>query len=240
MRSKLPIKKPRTRAQDGPAFLFLNSSVAFGAQVFLEATDGKSVVRRRAARVGRRRNTATSKAQSAEVASQGQSQCSPPPESKRDKQHEKTLQAIVSPGPVSYHLSFGYETFRLEHRFDITDLDTFTNVDLATNAYCLLLDKPSRVACLLQERKGSFLVYLPSRYGSCICLDDAMHCVAARAAQMLGLQLSKHKPYELYGRALRSLQNAIGGEVETTISDIYCTTRLLVLYEVSHFVPDRQ
>jgi hypothetical protein len=61
-----------------------------------------------------------------------------------------------------------------------------------------------------------------------------MHCVAARAGQMLGFQMPTSMPYILYGKALKSLQIAISDDAECTESDIYCVTRLLVLYEVSH------
>jgi len=147
---------------------------------------------------------------------------------------ENTLRDASNLGSVPQPLSSRYETFRLSYNFDITDLTSFTDVDLATNAYRLLQDEPNRLVSLLQKQYSSFLAYLPSRYGSSTCLDDAMHCVAARAGQILGFQMPKSMPYILYGKALKSLQIAISDGAECTVSDIYCVTRLLVLYEVSH------
>ncbi|KAH7126555.1 hypothetical protein B0J13DRAFT_454674 [Dactylonectria estremocensis] len=102
-------------------------------------------------------------------------------------------------------LSSRYEAFRLSYNFDITDLTSFTDVDLAINTYRLLRNKPNRLISLLQKRYSSFLAYLPSRYSSSTCLDDAMHCVTTRAGQMLGFSMQKSIPSILYRKALNSL-----------------------------------
>jgi hypothetical protein len=209
--------------------------------VFVDVTgafDAKTIVRRHAARSGliRRYENITTLPDSRESipAAMRAPGATSPTKNKHGICKENTLCDASNLGPVPQPLSSRYETFRLSYNFDITDLTSFTDVDLVTNAYRLLQGEPNRLVSLLQKQYSSFLIHLPTRYGSSTCLDDAMHCVAARAGQMLGFQMPTSMPYILYGKALKSLQIAISDDAECTESDIYCVTRLLVLYEVSH------
>ncbi|RKK32520.1 hypothetical protein BFJ70_g16532 [Fusarium oxysporum] len=227
MRPKLPLRKPRSRVKDGPAFVFVDTT---------SASDAKTIVRRHAARSGlicRQENITTlpDSRESIPAATKAPGATSPA-KNRHGMCKENTLRDASNLGSVPQPLSSRYEAFRLSYNFDITDLTSFTDVDLATNAYRLLQDEPNRLVSLLQKQSSSFLAYLPSRYGSSTCLDDAMHCVAARAGQVLGFQMPKSMPYILYGKALKSLQIAISDGTECTVSDIYCVTRLLVLYEL--------
>ncbi|EXA31007.1 hypothetical protein FOVG_17646 [Fusarium oxysporum f. sp. pisi HDV247] len=227
MRPKLPLRKPRSRVKDGPAFVFVDTT---------SASDAKTIVRRHAARSGlicRQENITTlpDSRESIPAAKRAPGATSPA-KNRHGMCKENTLRDASNLGSVPQPLSSRYEAFRLSYNFDITDLTSFTDVDLATNAYRLLQDEPNRLVSLLQKQYSSFLAYLPSRYGSSTCLDDAMHCVAARAGQVLGFQMPKSMPYILYGKALKSLQIAISDGAECTVSDIYCVTRLLVLYEL--------
>ncbi|RSL43076.1 hypothetical protein CEP53_011882 [Fusarium sp. AF-6] len=126
----------------------------------------------------------------------------------------------------------GYESLRATYNFDILDLATFVDVDLATNAYLLLQNEPSWCKEILKKSPSSFLVHLPSRYGQDACLDDAMRCVAARASQMVGLLMKQCTPDLLYGKALRSLQGEIRDGSVCPTANSYCATRLLMLYEL--------
>ncbi|WZH50217.1 uncharacterized protein QYS62_011461 [Fusarium acuminatum] len=227
MQSKLSPKKPRSRVKDGPAFVFVNTT---------DASDAKTIVRRHAARSGliRRHENTTTLPDSRELipAAMRAPGATSPTKNRHGMYKGNTLCDALNLGSVPQPLSSRYETFRLSYNFDITDLTSFTDVDLVTNAYRLLQGEPNRLISLLQKQYSSFLFYLPTRYGSSTCLDDAMHCVAARAGQMLGFQMPKSMPYILYGKALKSLQIAISDGAECTESDIYCVTRLLVLYEI--------
>ncbi|WXC51057.1 hypothetical protein QX201_010762 [Fusarium graminearum] len=227
MRPKLPLRKPRSRVKDEPAFVFVDTT---------GASDSKTIIRRHAARSGliRLQENTTTLPDSRELipAATRAPSLTSPTKDRHGMCKGNTRRDVSSLGSVPQPLSSRYETFRLSYNFDITDLTSFTDVDLATNAYRLLRDEPNRLVSLLQKQYSSFLAYLPSRYGSSTCLDDAMHCVAARAGQMLGFQMPKSMPYILYGKALKSLQIAISDGAEYTVSDIYCVTRLLVLYEL--------
>jgi hypothetical protein len=120
---------------------------------------------------------------------------------------------------------------RLVHNFDITELISFTDIDLAASAWHFLQYDQRRAVPLLQKHSSSFLAYLPSRYGSLPFLDDAMHCVAAKAAQMLGAPSKRFSPAQLYSKAICSLRSLTGG-LPGSGSELYCATRLLALYEV--------
>lgn len=242
MRRKLPLRKPRSRVKDGPRFVFVEASVAPSTRP--GKNDAKTIVRRQAARSGRNRRQGESAIhadiamlpESREVipARKGAPDVPSPAKNRYGIWKTNTPDDVSSLGPILQPLSSGYETFRRSYNFDITDLASFTDVDLATNAYRLLRDKPNRLVSLLQKRRSSFLAHLPSRYGSSACLDDAMHCVAARAAQILGSSMRKSTPSILYGKALSSLQIAIRDSVACTGPEVYCATRLMVLHEVTH------
>ncbi|PWI64360.1 hypothetical protein PCL_10529 [Purpureocillium lilacinum] len=235
MRPKLPLRNSRSRAKDGPAFVFVE--IAAGA----DKNDSRAVVRRQAARCGRTRREDESASQkniaslpdSCELMITGKGAPSVTSSSKNRTGMWKnnTVRNVSSPGLMLQPLSSGYEAFRLRYNFDITDLTSFTDVDLATSAYQLLRDEPNHFGSLLRRRYPSFLACLPSRYGSVTCLDDAMHCVAARASQICGVPVQTLTPSFLYGKALHSLQMAIKNGSDCTNSDIYCVTRLMVLYQ---------
>ncbi|KAH6984004.1 hypothetical protein EDB80DRAFT_235792 [Ilyonectria destructans] len=240
MRPKLPLRKPRSRVKEGPAFVFVDT--AGTPSTGPEKNDAKTIVRRQAARSGRTRRQDES-ANQENIATlpdsreliptrKGPPGVTSPAKDGYGMWKRNTPRDVSSLGPMPQPLSSGYETLRLRYNFDITDLTSFTDVDLATNAYRLLRDEPNRLVSLLQKRSSSFLAYLPRRYGSSTCLDDAMHCVAARAGQMLGFLMPESTPSILYGKALNSLHTAIRDSAKSTGAVVYCATRLLVLYEL--------
>ncbi|KAL1853923.1 hypothetical protein Daus18300_011665 [Diaporthe australafricana] len=139
--------------------------------------------------------------------------------------------AVLAAGAVKQPSLSGYEALRVIYNFDITALDTFTHVDFPVIGYRLMmqgcLERPD--ALLRNQGSTSFLAHLPARYGSVPFVNDAIHCVAARAAQMLGQATVSASPPALYGKALRSLRSSIQS---SSWSDLYCATRLFVLYEL--------
>ena len=214
-------KKRLSRRKDGPAFEFIG--VASPSTIEPHTKEARIIIRRQAARSGRQKYLRESA---------GQNQEDPIDITPRveNSVHEKIN---IPPGAQSARparqLSVnGYETMRAVYNFDITTLDSFVDVDLAVNAFRLLQDQPTSPAALLQKRSSSFLAYLPSRYGFKPFLNDAMHCVAAKATHMLGGSTTRISPSELHIKALRSLYSTAQNDADT-----YCATRLLVLYEVS-------
>lgn len=129
---------------------------------------------------------------------------------------------------------------RAKYDIDITHLTSFTDIDLPGNAYSQLQLSLGYFSAHLQMSSSYFLAYLPCRYGNWPFLDDAIHCVAAKAAQMLGTSASLLVHLQLYSKALASLYRATCTQDPSASSALYCVTRLLVLYEVkfSNFLID--
>ncbi|KAL3437878.1 hypothetical protein BDV09DRAFT_161188 [Aspergillus tetrazonus] len=231
MRPKLPFRKPRSRAKAGPAFVFVDATEGVAGGPHDE--DTRVLIRRQAARSGRKQLRAQSASQRKD---------STPGDSRAIVIHgveltdnilaeldndDRPIDHSIAPQP-----SFtGYEALRATYNFDITYLASFTDVDLGKTAALRLQSQPSLLSNLLQQRSTSFLSYLPSRYGSSRCLDDAIHCVAARAGQMFGYADRAAAIPRLYGKALKSLQHALSDPKSCMEVDVYCATRLLTLYE---------
>lgn len=220
-------KKRLSRRKDRPAFEFIGFA---GSSSIIEphTDESRIIIRRQAARSGRQKHVR-------ESASQNQDDSVSITPLAEDSVSEKFN---IPPGTQYARLALlqpsinGYEAMRVIYNFDITTLDSFIDVDLAVNAFRLLQDRPTSLAALLRKGSSSFLAYLPSRYGCKPFLNDAMHCVAARAAQMLGHSSPRASPSKMHSKALRSLYSAVPNDADCPITDFYCTARLLVLYEV--------
>ena len=235
MQASVTRKKRRSRRKHGPTFEFVIDTGISKPMKDLQHGDARTIIRRQAARSGRQtRRRGTRGQEPGPCAGISFSDAGTPPGSDNNAQEGINLSLWArQPAPVTQPSYNGYETIRVIYNFDVTALDSFTNVDLATNAYRLLQgDVGNPVAFLQNGSSSSFLAYLPSRYGTMPFLDDAIHCVAARAAQMLGYSTVSSSPSALYSKALRSLRHHIQSSPSSSVSDIYCATRLFVLYEV--------
>ncbi|KAK2762569.1 hypothetical protein FQN54_000742 [Arachnomyces sp. PD_36] len=238
MRSKSLVKKPRSRAKEGPAFIFVDTTDNLSAG--LEGKDARIAIRSQAARSGRKRRRDESTGSENVDITHSVALVSLPKNaaieshttgdhcSMRDKE-SSPIPSPAYPIQLSYN---GYETLRVKYNVDITHLTSFTDVDLGRTAYLSIRDQPTRLSSLLLKQSSSFLTYLPSRYGFTPYLDDAMHCVAARAGQMLGFPVPAPTLTTLYTKALHSLQVAIEDSEHCLGSDVYCATRLLTLFEL--------
>ncbi|KAG8158024.1 hypothetical protein KVR01_012296 [Diaporthe batatas] len=221
--------KHSNRKRDGQIFEFVVDTCAThnGA--------ARALVRRQAARSGARlRKTRATKT----GASSGHEESSSAREAPNTK--SETLQRGVTPsrlgsvvaGAVKQPTFSAYEATRVIYNFDVTSLESFLNVDMpvaGSSFNSMIQDCLQQSAALIRTGDpSSFLTHLPARYGSSPFLDDAVHCVAARAAQALGRSKTTTPPSLLYGKALRSLKNGIQ---LGSCADVYCATRLFVLYE---------
>lgn len=226
-------KKRLSRRKDGPAFEFVTNAIA------TQHGDARAAIRRQAARSGRRarlretRGAETSMLLEPEDPSSVQESVDTPQGPQR--QHVPVVRLerpVLAAGAVTQPSFSGYEAIRAIYNFDITALESFTNVDFAVVGYRLMmqacLERPGALLC--NQVSSSFLAHLPARYGYVPFLDDAIQCVAARAAQMLGRSATSSSASALYGKALRSLCSSVQS---SSWSDVYCATRLFVLYEVN-------
>ncbi|KAF5026419.1 hypothetical protein F66182_1484 [Fusarium sp. NRRL 66182] len=211
-------KESKRRINQASGFIFVDASNINSNGLL--SKDAKISIRRQAARSGKKSHRLQSAAQT-DV---------PMPE---DGSHSGLIVLQEPHYTLFPHLSLkGYELLRATYNFDILDLATFAEVDLATNAHVLLQNEPSRYKEFLARSQSSFLAHLPSLYGQNACLDDAMCCVAARASQMVGLSIKQRIPDLLYGKAIESLQKEITGVSGCPTANSYCATRLLALYEL--------
>ncbi|KAK7937798.1 uncharacterized protein PG986_014666 [Apiospora aurea] len=213
-------KQRRSRRKNGPSLIFVDETEPFRIGRQNEST--RLVIRHQAARSGcrnRRRARGTDRGNVSDGSPQ-------------EEEDELAASAPAQdPGSLVLPSYNGYETMRAKLNFDITCLTSFTNTDLTARASSLIQENPRLAGSLLQRWPSCFLSYLPSRYGSRPFVDDAMRCVAARAAHMMGTSPSPLLHTALYSRALASLGAAVKAQDPSLISDIYCTTRLLVLFE---------
>lgn len=237
MRSSQPSRKPRSRAKNGPAFVFVDAPNNRSGKPHDEVS--RAQIRRQAARSGR-------KSQRVQTLDGEDGSCTPEElELELELQSEPGLLQLVQVqgGPMlTMQPSFsGYEALRVKYNFDIKYLASFTDVDLGKTASLFLHEhengRAAHLTRLLQRQSSSsFLSYLPSRYGASAVLDDAMHCLAARAGQIFGFSVSAGTISTLYARALKSLQGALTDNGLCLGADVYCATRLLTLYEVSYIL----
>ena len=150
----------------------------------------------------------------------------------RDKTLISPLQPECSiPARLS---STGYEFMRIQYDFDILDLSALTSFHAGHTTAHALMREPSRLVDVLRCRQWSYLSFIPSRFGTTTCLDDAVRCVAAKVRHRLS---SPTKPpstvvISLYSKALASLQIALDDKARCLEPDILCATELLAIYEV--------
>ena len=138
--------------------------------------------------------------------------------------------ALVTPS-----LHPAYQRTRMKFSVDLTDLTILTNFNINNSAMPVLTSNPSQLAALLGHKAWSFLDFVPSRYGFSECLTTATDCLLAKAHAVLTTQstaTSRANCNQLYGRALRALQDALTDDRSCLGPDVLCATQLLSLHEV--------
>lgn len=152
-----------------------------------------------------------------------------------EEQQDEFYETLLSPTyNVSSKSSKDYQALRNEFGVDIIHLGILSELDVGLFAFDSINRRPERIAELMsQGHPESWLRQLPSHYGYCNYLDDAIRCVTARLAQRLSGSVSQATVINLYLKALRSLQSAIespGGWMNTNV--LYAS-HLLAIFEVS-------
>jgi len=132
-----------------------------------------------------------------------------------------------------------YERVRNKFGLDLTDLSILTNFNVGKSTIAILSADPSRLASLLGQQQWSYLEYVPGRYGRSECLTAATNVLLAKAHLVLAPREDQGHALcsRLYGKALRSLQDALTDESKALSADVLCATQLLSLHEVGHFEP---
>ena len=143
-----------------------------------------------------------------------------------------TKARMVVPASVP---SSGYESMRIIYGFDLLDVSALTTFHTGRVTAQLLSREPHRLVHVLRYRQWSYLSFLPSRYGYSPCLDDAVHCVAARLRQWMSSPSDQPNDgvLSLYSRTLISLQSALSDPVLCLKPEVLCATAILSIYEVN-------
>ncbi|KAL2866054.1 uncharacterized protein BJX67DRAFT_372740 [Aspergillus lucknowensis] len=230
MRSNLQLRKPRSRAKDGPAFVFIDATENFSDAAQEEPTP-RDLIQRQAARSGRKHQRIQNTSKEA-TNIPGQTKLTEvvfPGVGKLyvdDKGACTSIDPFLAPQPSS----MGYEALQTKYNFDIRYLTNCFDVSLGEPS-SLLHEQRTFLGNLLQQQPSSFLNHLPSRYGCNLQLDDAISCLAARVGSIFGFPARPETVTSLYGKALQSLRIAVADRILMSNADIYCATRLLTLYE---------
>ena len=145
------------------------------------------------------------------------------------------LQTSV-PIPASLS-SKGYQLARLEYGVDLPQLSSLSKVHFG-RATCQILSKqPSMLSKLFCDDRLSYLGYIPSLYDHSSLIQDVTRCTLARAQQSLSSDPFTPSPtvLGLYGKALKSLQQALDDPARLREPEVLCATQILALFEILNF-----
>ena len=145
------------------------------------------------------------------------------------------LQAIPPKVPDSIT---GYQAIVAKYSFHIVNLSMLTTFHVTHATVGCLSDDPSVLFNILPVQQPSYLSHVPRRYGTCVALDTAVECVAARYQHFIHDRKGaiSHSVTRLYITAIRALQEAL--DVADNVNDvnILCAAELLGLFEVRNVV----
>jgi hypothetical protein len=85
---------------------------------------------------------------------------------------------------------------------------------------------------ILSCTQPSYLSFVPQHYGHTAALDNAFRSLVTAARSRLVAADNDDKTLVSYGRALRSLQAAVGDPVESQTPEILCAVSMLALSQV--------
>ncbi|KAH8681899.1 hypothetical protein BX600DRAFT_447467 [Xylariales sp. PMI_506] len=128
----------------------------------------------------------------------------------------------------------GFERLAVDVGVNVLDLDELTAVAAGQVATKLLFQDGTRLNALVTRRRGSYLLHIPSRYGTNPCLDDALRYMAAKARSVLSPNSSPPPTshLHLYGKALQSLQAAVDDDDSRNDPSVLCAIEILSISEL--------
>jgi hypothetical protein len=132
-------------------------------------------------------------------------------------------------------LTNGYEALRSKYQFDITDLCLLTSFHVGQGTMSAMARDPDLLQTILGKQMGSYLYFLPSRYGHKPYLTAVVDCLIAKAHGTLHPHDTKMsaRVLRMYGQALKAVQTAISDEEASLDADLLCAVQMLSFYEVS-------
>ncbi|KAH8897956.1 hypothetical protein GQ53DRAFT_791642 [Thozetella sp. PMI_491] len=140
------------------------------------------------------------------------------------------------PSPLPPIPLSGLELLVRDRGIDPMDLSALTSVHMGTIASAMLQATPSQLSDVLLCRQWSYFSFIPPRFGHVPALDDAFRCLLIMAHSML---VPSYKPSNniilaSYGKALRSLQDAVNEPHYQCIAEVVCAAGMLALCELLH------
>jgi hypothetical protein len=94
---------------------------------------------------------------------------------------------------------------------------------------------PHLLRTILGKQMGSYLYFVPSRYGHKPYLTAVVDCLIAKAHGTLhphDIKMSA-RVLRMYGHALKAVQTAISDGEASMDADLLCAVQMLSFYEVS-------
>jgi hypothetical protein len=139
------------------------------------------------------------------------------------------------PHALTVTLTNGYEALRSKYHFDITDLCLMTSFHVGQGTMSAIARDPDLLGTILGKQMGSYLYFVPSRYGHKPYLTAVVDCLIAKAHGTLHPHDTKlsARVLRMYGQALKAVQTAVSDEESSTDADLLCAVQMLSFYEVS-------
>lgn len=131
--------------------------------------------------------------------------------------------------------TIGYEAQRSKYQFDITDLCLLTSFHVGQGTMSAMARDPHLLGTILGKQMGSYLYFVPSRYGHKPYLTAVVDCLIAKAHGTLhphDIKMSA-RVLRMYGHALKAVQTAISDGEASMDADLLCAVQMLSFYEVS-------
>ncbi|KAI7210922.1 hypothetical protein KC333_g7951 [Hortaea werneckii] len=126
-----------------------------------------------------------------------------------------------------------YQSARSRFGVELSDLGVLTNFNVGKSTIAIIAADPSRLITLLGRHQWSYLEFVPARYGHSKCLTAATDALLARVQfvlspnETLGTNCGR-----FYGRALRTLQDALMDNKTAVEADVLAATQLIALHEL--------
>ncbi|KAI7090310.1 hypothetical protein KC356_g1731 [Hortaea werneckii] len=126
-----------------------------------------------------------------------------------------------------------YQFARSRFDVELSDLGVLTNFNVGKSTIAVIAADPSRLLTLLGRHQWSYLEFVPARYGHSECLTAATDALLARVQHVLSPNKSLGTNCNrFYGRALRTLQDALMDNKTAVEADVLAATQLIALHEL--------
>jgi hypothetical protein len=146
--------------------------------------------------------------------------------------HSDPDTCIAAPMPLS-----GVDRMVADYDINPVHFSALTNIQLGGVAASVLSHEPERLQHLLGGQHWSYFSFVPSRFGHYPFLDDAVRCLVAKVRSMVTSSAEAESVVlSHYGKALKSLQEAVQDPNLAMGPDVLGATGILSVFEVSmHF-----